>query len=163
MRPSMITIYWELYYLRHSKKNWGSCLRLQKLHCKSFWWKYIKNESPESYSGNKVQRVMFPAVSRSSAHFGFARFSLCVPDRAYKPILIHPKKACVWACPRKWLSLSQKQQLPFQFYLKIVSSIFDSFHCHTNFITIFHRSTSFWREVVQIYDISLPKKVEYKV
>ena len=93
MRPSMITIYWELYYLRHSKKNWGSCLRLQKLHCKSFWWKYIKNESPESYSGNKVQRVMFPAVSRSSAHFGFARFSLCVPD--------HPKKSMCLSLPQK--------------------------------------------------------------
>ena len=49
----------------------------------SFWWKYIKNESHKSYSGNKEQRVMLPVFSRSGAHFGFARFSFCVPDRTW--------------------------------------------------------------------------------
>ena len=69
--------------MRHSNRDSGSWLTLQKLHGKSFWLKYIKNESHIFCSGNKEQGVMFPVVFQSSVHFGFPCFCFCVPDRTW--------------------------------------------------------------------------------
>lgn len=46
----------------------GFFLVSQKLYCKNLQWKYIKNESGKSYSGNKKQKTTFPVISRFEAH-----------------------------------------------------------------------------------------------
>ena len=61
------------------KQHLGSCLKLQKPHCKKFWWTYNKNESCRSYLGNKKQKLMFTVVSRSDGHFGFECPSFVCP------------------------------------------------------------------------------------
>ena len=90
--------------MRHSNRHSGSWLTLQKLHGKSFWLKYIKNESHIFCSGNKEQGVMFPVVFRSSAFLrAWSDVKLKPNSRkielneitfvcAYKPIVIPPKK-----------------------------------------------------------------------
>ena len=76
MRASMKTVYWQVSYLRYSNKHSDSCMKLQKSHCKNFWWSQVtshkSNERHKFYLGSKEQRTMFAVVSRSGAHFGFA-------------------------------------------------------------------------------------------
>ena len=72
--------------MRHSNRHSDSWLTLQKLHGKSFWLKYIKNESHIFCSGNKEQGVMFPVVFRSSVHFGFP----CLFLRAWSDVKLKP-------------------------------------------------------------------------
>ena len=76
MRASMKTVYWEASYLKYSNKHSDSCMKLQRSHCKNFWWSQVtslkSNERHKFYLGNKEQRAMFAVVSRSGAHFGFA-------------------------------------------------------------------------------------------
>ena len=58
--------------------------RLQKPHCKTFWWKHIKIESCKCYLGNKGLKAIFLVVFRSYVHFGFEHPLFRVPDRACK-------------------------------------------------------------------------------
>ena len=51
-------------------------LTLKKPHSKTFWWKYIKNESWKSYLANKKQTTMFPVVSQ----LGSIEWALCFED-----------------------------------------------------------------------------------
>ena len=161
----MRSIFWEVYYLGHSNKHSGSCLKLQKIHCKGFWWEHIKNENHKSYSRNKKQRLNFLVVSRSGAvWFCLPLFSHPLSDAklkpnspkigrneikfvlAYKLVAIPPKKACIqergWACPRSSNSY-------FIFFSNFFCQ-FSIFSCHKNFIIIFHWSISSWTDAAQI-------------
>ena len=53
--------------------------RLQKPHCKNFWWKHIKNVSTKCYLGNKEQKAVFLVVPRSDVHFDFGT---CAPEKS---------------------------------------------------------------------------------
>ena len=62
-----------------------TAFRLQKPHCKNFWWKHIKNEGCKCYLDSKEQKGMFLVVSRSGVHFGFEHpFFTCPIRRASK-------------------------------------------------------------------------------
>ena len=50
----------------------GSCLKLEKSHCKNVQWKYTDNESRKSYFGNNERKAMFLVVSQLDVNFDFA-------------------------------------------------------------------------------------------
>ena len=53
----------------------AACLKLQKPQCKTFRWKYIKNESQHFYLGVKEQKAIFPNGFCPGMHFSFAHRS----------------------------------------------------------------------------------------
>ena len=78
--------------------------RLQKLNCKNFWRKHIRNESFKCYLGNKEQKAMFLVVFRSDVHFGFLAPIFLRPillvrpkNRAPRKEFVHPwvAKSCL--------------------------------------------------------------------
>ena len=68
---------WKFFFQEHLILDIKTTFRLQKPHCKYFWWKHIKNENCKCYLGNKNQNAMLLVLSRSDVHFGFEHPFLC--------------------------------------------------------------------------------------
>ena len=75
-----VCIYWKLVFEGHPILDAKATFKLQKPHCKNFWWKHIKNESCKCYLGNKEQNSTLLVVSQSHVHFGFEHPFFHMPD-----------------------------------------------------------------------------------
>ena len=65
-----------LTFTQHS----GSCLKLEKPHCKFFWWEYIKNEGHKFYFGNKELK----AISLDHGCFLVLCTCFCMPYQTHQ-------------------------------------------------------------------------------
>ena len=78
---------WKFFFQEHLILDIKTTFRLQKPHCKYFWWKHIKNENCKCYLGNKDQNAMLLVLSRSDVHFGFEHPFLCARSGAQIKLL----------------------------------------------------------------------------
>ena len=67
------------YLISALKKYLNSYLKLQKCHCKSVWWKYIKIESCHSCLGKKEQKLIFPTGLAGVRTLVFCACLFCSP------------------------------------------------------------------------------------
>ena len=76
---------WKLLFEAHLILDIKTTIRLQKPHCKGFWWEVIWNKSCKFLLEQKEQKAMFLVVSRSDVHFGFDHsFFVCPNERESK-------------------------------------------------------------------------------
>ena len=87
------SIVWKLFFEEHLILDTKTTVRLQKPHCKNFWWKHI-NKSCKSCLGNKKQKAMFLVMSWSDVHFGFDHQLFACPIGSANKIARPKSRTC---------------------------------------------------------------------